>query len=97
MRASASQDWLDDRKDETMSQFDSPKMEITSDFPAQRALPYATARLLSGLVRCACCGGSLSVVKDDDRTRYSMLQNSRGMAPSITSSTSIDALRRVAP
>jgi hypothetical protein len=39
MRASASQDWLDDRKDETMSQFDSPKMEITSDFRHKSSAP----------------------------------------------------------
>ena len=34
-------------------------------------------RLLSGLLRCACCGGRFSVVKDD-RMRCSTLQNSRG-------------------
>jgi hypothetical protein len=34
-------------------------------------------RLLSGLLRCACCGGTFTVVKDD-RMRCSTLQNSRG-------------------
>jgi site-specific DNA recombinase len=44
-------------------------------------------RLLSGLLRCACCGGTYTVVQDE-RMRCSTLQNSRRCANARTIKTS---------